>query len=75
VRQYFRPAGLSRNVEEVRRRTITDGGRAHTAVIDAVDDAAVDEDIDGIAKQGGNIDILFNAVGPLADEYGNGKTL
>jgi hypothetical protein len=42
-------------------------------VIDALDDAAVNEYIDSIVKPTGSIDIMFNAVGPLANEYGNGK--
>ena len=61
------------NVEEVARQISTAGGRAHPAVIDALDDAAVAEYIDGIARQAGSIDVTFNAVGPLANEYGNGK--
>jgi 3-oxoacyl-[acyl-carrier protein] reductase len=60
------------NVEEVQKQIVMAGGRAHAAVVDALDDAAVDAYIDGIAK-GGNIDILFNAIGPSATEYGNGK--
>jgi NAD(P)-dependent dehydrogenase (short-subunit alcohol dehydrogenase family) len=51
-----------------------DGGRACAATVDALDDRAVTEYVDGIAKQAGSIDIAFNAVGPLAHEYGNGKT-
>jgi 3-oxoacyl-[acyl-carrier protein] reductase len=42
-------------------------------VIDAADDTAVDEYLDGIVKRAGSIDIVFNAVGPLVSEYGNGK--
>jgi len=61
------------NVEEVAGRITIDGGRAHAAVVDAVDSAAVDEYIDRIARQAGSIDIVFNAIGPLAQEYGNGK--
>ena len=34
----------------------------------------MDKYVDGIARQAGSIDILFNAVGPLAKEYGNGKS-
>ena len=60
------------NVEEVQKQIVMAGGRAHAAVVDALDDAAVDAYIDGIAE-GGNIDILFNAIGPSATEYGNGK--
>ncbi len=61
------------NVEAVARQISTDGGRARAAVIDAADDAAVDEYLDGIVKHAGSIDVVFNAVGPLAQEYGNGK--
>jgi 3-oxoacyl-[acyl-carrier protein] reductase len=61
------------NVEAVTHQITRDSGHAHTQVIDALDDAAVNEYIDGIVKQAGSIDIVFNAVGPLASEYGNGK--
>ena len=61
------------NVEEVTKQVTADGGRAHAAVVDALDDAAVNEYVDGIARQTGSIDIVFNAVGPLVNEYGNGK--
>jgi 3-oxoacyl-[acyl-carrier protein] reductase len=61
------------NVEAVANQITSDGGHVHTQVIDALDDIAVNEYIDGIVKQAGSIDIVFNAVGPLASEYGNGK--
>jgi len=61
------------NLEKVSRQITTDGGRAHVAVLDAADEAAVDEYIDGIVKEAGSIDIIFNAVGPLVADYGNGK--
>src|SRR5215471_4503242 len=61
------------NVEEVTKQITAAGGRAHAAVTDALDDNAVDEYIRDIAKQSGSIDIVFNAVGPLVTEYGNGK--
>jgi 3-oxoacyl-[acyl-carrier protein] reductase len=49
------------------------GGRASYAVIDALDDSAVDEYLDRVVKQAGSIDIEFNATGPRIIEYGNGK--
>jgi len=49
------------------------GGRAHTAVIDTLDDAAVNQYIDGVVKQARKIEIVVDAAGPLAREYGNGK--
>src|SRR5215813_147106 len=61
------------NVEAVTKQITTNGGRAHAAVIDALDDAAVNKYIDGIAEETGGIDIVFNAVGPQAQDYGNGK--
>src|SRR5262245_25766408 len=61
------------NVEEVSRQITAAGGCAHTAVIDALDDAAVEKYVDGIAKQTGSLDIVFNAIGPRANDYGNGK--
>jgi 3-oxoacyl-[acyl-carrier protein] reductase len=67
-------AGRSKsNVEEVKEQIIANGGRAHSKVIDALDDAAVNEYIDSVVKEAGKIDVVFNAVGPLASEYGNGK--
>jgi NAD(P)-dependent dehydrogenase (short-subunit alcohol dehydrogenase family) len=61
------------SVEEVAKQITTGGGRAHATVLDALDDAAVNQYVDDIVKQIGSIDIVFNAVGPLAKEYGNGK--
>src|SRR5262249_49559844 len=61
------------NVEEVARHITAAGGRAHAAVIDALDDAAVNRYIDDVAREAGTIDVAFCAVGPLATEYGNTK--
>ena len=62
------------NLEAVTKQITTNGGRAHATVIDALDDAAVNEYIDSIVRQTGRIDIAFNAVGPLANEYSNTTT-
>src|SRR5258708_542968 len=56
------------NVEEVTKQITADGGRAHAEAVDAGDYVAVDEYVDGIARQAGSIDIVFNAVGPLVTE-------
>jgi 3-oxoacyl-[acyl-carrier protein] reductase len=61
------------NIEQVAKEIIETGGHAHTAAVDALDDAAVNRYIDGVAQQSGGIDIAFNAVGTLASEYGVGK--
>jgi len=60
-------------VEAVVKEITANGGRAHAAAIDTLDDVAVNQYIDGILKQTGKIDIILDAAGPLAKEYGNGK--
>jgi 3-oxoacyl-[acyl-carrier protein] reductase len=71
--EVFLAGRTKQNVEDVARQIAAAGGRAHAAVIDALDGAAVDEYIDDIAGKSESIDIVFNAIGPLAREYGNGK--
>lgn len=67
-------AGRTRsNVEDVAKQAAINGGRAHAAAVDGLDDAAVDAYLDCVAKQAGSIDIVFNAIGPPAREYGAGK--
>src|SRR6202022_1269801 len=61
------------NVEAVTTEITKGGGGAHAAVVDAEDPASVDEYVDGVARRTGRIDIVFNAIGPLVAEYGNGK--
>ena len=60
-------------VEAVAAQIVANGGRAHAAAMDTFDDAAVNQYLDGIVKGTGKIDILLDAAGPLAKEYGNGK--
>lgn len=61
------------SVEAVAKEIAANGGRVNAATIDTSDDAAVNQYIDGIVKQAGRIDIILDAAGPLAKEYGNGK--
>jgi NAD(P)-dependent dehydrogenase (short-subunit alcohol dehydrogenase family) len=60
-------------VDAVAKQIAAKGGLAHAAAIDTLDDAAVNQYIDGIVKQTGKIDIVLDAAGPLARDYGNGK--
>src|SRR5262249_30953606 len=58
-------AGRTRStIEEVAHQITDSGGLAHAAVVDALDDKAVNEYIDGIVKQAGKLDVVFTAVGP-----------
>jgi NAD(P)-dependent dehydrogenase (short-subunit alcohol dehydrogenase family) len=67
-------AGRSRpSLEDITTYITSVGGQAHAAVVDALDDAAVNSYIDALWSRKGRIDIVFNAVGPRIDEYGNGK--
>ncbi|HEX8879180.1 MAG TPA: SDR family oxidoreductase [Candidatus Acidoferrum sp.] len=61
------------SVEALAKQIAANGGRAYAAVVDTLDDTAVNEYVDGIVKQTGKIDILLDFAGPLAKDYGNGK--
>jgi NAD(P)-dependent dehydrogenase (short-subunit alcohol dehydrogenase family) len=57
-------AGRSQaKVEAVARQITTQGGRAHTAVVDALDEAAVARHVAAVTAETGRIDIALNAVG------------
>jgi 3-oxoacyl-[acyl-carrier protein] reductase len=56
------------SVEHVAKAVQEQGGRAHAAVVDALDDAAVAAYVDDVARQASGIDIAFNAVGPLVSD-------
>jgi len=71
--EVFLSGRTKENVEEVGKQITRAGGHTHTAVVDAEDCEAVEEYVGRIAKQTGRIDVVFNAVGPLVAEYGNGK--
>src|SRR5215472_10420028 len=60
-------------LEAVARQIAARGGEARTAVVDVLDDAGVNEFLNGIVKQTGKIDVVLDVAGPLANEYGNGK--
>jgi 3-oxoacyl-[acyl-carrier protein] reductase len=62
------------SIEAVTKQIGAAGGRAHAAEIDTLDDAAVNDYLDGIAKGTGKIDIILDLAGPLARDYGNGKS-
>lgn len=61
------------SVEAVAKKIMAEGGLAHAAAIDTLDEDAVNQYIDGIVNQTSKVDIILDAAGPLAREYGNGK--
>src|SRR5581483_8651388 len=61
-------------IEQVAADIQKDGGIAHAAEIDARDEQAVQAYLDRVAQEGGSIDILLNATGPQAKDYGNGTS-
>src|SRR5262249_31165148 len=61
------------SLEAVAKHITASGGEAWTAVIDALDDSGVNQYIDGVAMQAGRVDIVLDAAGRLAKQYGNGK--
>src|SRR6266851_245737 len=72
--QVFLVGRTKPNLEDVAKQINASGGAAQAAVLDTLDDAAVNRYIDGIVAQTGKIDIVLDVTGPLAKEYGNGKT-
>lgn len=71
--QVFLVGRTKLNLERVAAQIAENDGAAHTAVLDTLDDRAVDEYIDGLVRQTGKIDVLVDVSGPLAKEYGNSK--
>jgi NAD(P)-dependent dehydrogenase (short-subunit alcohol dehydrogenase family) len=61
------------SLEAVAKQITASGGEARTGVIDTLDEASTNQYIDSIVKQAGRIDVVLDAAGPLAKEYGNGK--
>ena len=61
------------NVEAVANEITANGGKAHAAVVDTLDDDAVNRYINTIANATGKIDVMLDVAGPLAREYGNTK--
>src|SRR6266852_6423651 len=59
-------------LEQVAQDIHQDGGVAYAAEVDALDEQAVNAYLDRVAQEGGSIDILLNATGPQAKDYGNG---
>jgi hypothetical protein len=55
------------------KQITADGGLALLAVIDAEDPAPDDAYFDGIAREAGSVDVMFNLIGPRLTEYGGGK--
>ena len=71
--EVFLAGRTSTGVEATAKEITAAGGRAHAAVIDALDGPAVDAYVEAVVKQAGSLDIEFNATGPRISEYGNGK--
>ena len=57
----------------VARQITASGSEARTAVLDVLDDTGVSQFLDDVVKQTGRIDVVLDATGPLAKQYGNGK--
>lgn len=71
--QVFLVGRTKSNLERVAKEIASNGGATQTALVDTLDDGAVNEYIDGIVRQTGKVDVLLDVSGPLAKEYGNAK--
>jgi NAD(P)-dependent dehydrogenase (short-subunit alcohol dehydrogenase family) len=61
------------SVDSVARQIALSGGKAQAATVDTLDDASVISYTDDVVSRAGRIDIVLDAAGPRAREYGNGK--
>lgn len=56
-------------------KEIDPSGRvAHPAEVEALDEDSVRAYVDGIVKESGGVDIVYNGIGPRATEYGGGRS-
>jgi NADP-dependent 3-hydroxy acid dehydrogenase YdfG len=60
-------------LDTVAKQIAATGGTAQATVVDTLNDTAVNEYFDDIVRQRDKIDIILDAAGPLAKDYGNGK--
>jgi NAD(P)-dependent dehydrogenase (short-subunit alcohol dehydrogenase family) len=63
----FLTGRLPAPVEAVAREIVSAGGSAEAAVVDALDELAVDRHLGSVIDRAGRVDISFNAVGVPAD--------
>ena len=61
------------NLEPLVRQIAGTGARAHAAAVDTLDEASVKTYVDEVVRRAGKVDIVLDAAGPRAREYGNGK--
>src|SRR5215469_17350182 len=59
--QVFLVGRTKSNLELVAAQIAESDGAAHVHVVDSLDDGAVNEYIDGVVRQTGKIDIIFDA--------------
>ncbi|HXJ62389.1 MAG TPA: SDR family NAD(P)-dependent oxidoreductase, partial [Actinomycetota bacterium] len=50
-------------LEPVAAEIAETGGRAETALVDVLDEEAVDRHADDVSREAGSIDVVFNSVG------------
>lgn len=60
------------SVDSDLRQIAPGGGNAHAATVDTLDEASVDTYVDDVVSRAGRLDIVLDATGPRAEEYGNG---
>jgi 3-oxoacyl-[acyl-carrier protein] reductase len=58
----FLAGRTARTLDDVAEEIHAEGGSAHTGVLDALDEQAVDEYVDSVAQRAGSIDISFNLI-------------
>ena len=71
--EVFLAGRTAESVETAAKQIEAAGGRARADVVDALDAAAVEAYLESVVARAGGVDIEFNATGPRASQYANGK--
>lgn len=71
--QVFLAGRTKSNLEPIAKQISNRGGQVHTAVVDSLDDQTVNDYMNDLARHFTSIDVVLDATGPLAKEYGNTK--
>src|SRR5262245_65774299 len=64
----FRAGRNLKGVDAVAREIVAGGGKAEAAVVDALDEGAVEMHLEAVVEKANRLDISFNAIGIPATE-------
>src|SRR5215472_9362666 len=73
--QVFLSGPSKLKIERLAKEIDPSGRCTHAAEVNALDESAVKAYVDGIVREVGGVDVVFNAIGPRPQEYGGGRNV